>query len=365
MPSPYAYHLTDKTLTVFIGGKPLQADRSNPQWADIKAALKSADTTDDYLTALMTPIRRIADAVVGNSRITVRDNIVFFGDQVVDNVLSAKILDILNEDLDLEPWIKFAENCYANPSKFAQEELYLFLEKAELPITPDGCFIAYKRLRADFTDVYSGRFDNKVGSVVIMPGGRAAVDDRRHVTCSRGLHFCSKGYLDSFGGPILVLVKINPADVVSIPSDYHDTKGRCWRYEVVDVVDDRTAQSHRWPAISAGHNERWGYDPTDPQLAELDEPVDLMAGDIEAAGELPPAPADGQDVQAKRTKKPVTPERTEEPVVQSITHGAITLAKFNKLVKKHGTPTGVARALGMSAGTIQGWKTKLGWTPEA
>jgi len=30
-----------------------------------------------------------------------------------------------------------------------------------------------------------------------------------------------------------VIVKINPADVVAIPSDYKNTKGRCCRYEVV------------------------------------------------------------------------------------------------------------------------------------
>jgi hypothetical protein len=31
----------------------------------------------------------------------------------------------------------------------------------------------------------------------------------------------------------VVIVKINPADVVSIPSDYKNTKGRCCRYEVI------------------------------------------------------------------------------------------------------------------------------------
>jgi acyl carrier protein len=33
-----------------------------------------------------------------------------------------------------------------------------------------------------------------------------------------------------------MLVNINPADVVSIPADYKNTKGRCWRYEVVDEI---------------------------------------------------------------------------------------------------------------------------------
>jgi hypothetical protein len=34
-----------------------------------------------------------------------------------------------------------------------------------------------------------------------------------------------------------VIVKINPRDVVSIPTDYNDSKGRACRYEVVDEID--------------------------------------------------------------------------------------------------------------------------------
>jgi len=39
--------------------------------------------------------------------------------------------------------------------------------------------------------------------------------------------------LNHFGGERIVIVKINPADVVSIPSDYNDAKGRTCRYEVI------------------------------------------------------------------------------------------------------------------------------------
>ena len=30
-----------------------------------------------------------------------------------------------------------------------------------------------------------------------------------------------------------MILKINPRDVVSIPADYGDTKGRCCRYQVI------------------------------------------------------------------------------------------------------------------------------------
>jgi hypothetical protein len=146
----------------------------------------------------------------------------------------------------------------SNPSKRAVDELYGFLEKNNLPITPDGHFLAYKKVRDDYTDVHSGTMDNGVGQIVEME--RNEVDDNKDRTCSTGLHFCSQNYLNHFGGERIVIVKINPRDVVSIPSDYNDSKGRACRYEVIGelgvnpedafdkpVQENANNGSHAWP----------------------------------------------------------------------------------------------------------------------
>jgi hypothetical protein len=73
--------------------------------------------------------------------------------------------------------------------------------------------------------------DNSVGKVVEMERNR--VDDDKTQTCSTGLHFCGMSYLNHFGGERTVIVKINPRDVVSIPTDYNEAKGRACRYEVI------------------------------------------------------------------------------------------------------------------------------------
>jgi hypothetical protein len=126
------------------------------------------------------------------------------------------------------------ENMMTNPSFRAVNELYGFLEKNNLPITPDGHFLAYKRVRENYTDCHTGKMDNSVGKVVEME--RNKVDDNQNNTCSSGLHFCSENYLRSFGGERTVIVKINPRDVVSIPTDYDNSKGRACRYEVIGEV---------------------------------------------------------------------------------------------------------------------------------
>jgi hypothetical protein len=79
--------------------------------------------------------------------------------------------------------------------------------------------------------------DNSVGKIVEME--RNSVDDNSSNTCSSGLHFCSQEYLSSFGGERTVIVKINPRDVVSIPNDYNNSKGRACRYEVIGEVGVR------------------------------------------------------------------------------------------------------------------------------
>jgi hypothetical protein len=37
-----------------------------------------------------------------------------------------------------------------------------------------------------------------------------------------------------------MILKINPRDVVSIPVDYNDSKGRCCRYEVIGELGAET-----------------------------------------------------------------------------------------------------------------------------
>jgi hypothetical protein len=148
-------------------------------------------------------------------------------------VLTNRLIEMYHDGFPIEPLIAFMENLMSNPSKRAVEELYGFLEKGNLPLTPDGYFLAYKKVRQDFRDCHTGTMDNSVGQVVEME--RNAVDDDQNRTCSAGLHFCSKEYLPHFGGhdSRTVILKINPRDVVSIPTDYNNAKGRACRYEVI------------------------------------------------------------------------------------------------------------------------------------
>jgi hypothetical protein len=130
-----------------------------------------------------------------------------------------------------------------NPSSRAVQELYKFLEHKNLGISAEGTLIAYKALRNNYTDKHTGKFDNSVGNVLEMP--RNKVDDDKEHGCSYGFHAGSLKYATEFasGNDRVVLVEIDPADVVSIPTDCEFQKLRTCRYKVISEFE-RPLEEH-------------------------------------------------------------------------------------------------------------------------
>ncbi len=258
----YPYLLTEDTLTVFIDHQEYATSRTAPAWEQIKEQIKQEFVQKDVLIALLKPITAVIAAVQDDRDLTVRNGFVFWGDDKIHDSLSKRLLDVMSEQFPIEPWKLFVRNLFANPEKFAQQELYDWLESADLPITSDGSFLAYKIVDSNYKDLYTHTFDNSVGKTVEV--ARESVDPVRTNTCSRGLHFCSKGYLGHYGtssGSRVMIVKVNPADVVSIPVDYNYAKGRTWKYEVVGEVDYAIAADILWRAVD--DYDSWDSDEDD------------------------------------------------------------------------------------------------------
>lgn len=186
--------------------------------------------------------------------LVIEDGEISWNGKPFHNALSARLMSLYEQGLEFEPLANFMENVMQNPSYRAVNELYSFLEKNDLPITPDGCFMAYKRVKKNddgtLVDCYTRKIPNDVGKFVGMP--RNEVDDNPNNTCSYGLHFCSLEYLQrsGYGGSTnpIVLVKINPKDVVSIPIDYNNQKGRCCGY-TVSSLHEGTADDEAFDSV--------------------------------------------------------------------------------------------------------------------
>jgi hypothetical protein len=231
----YPFLIQGDNVVVVIDNKPHTINKTHITYQKVVDAIKAGDW--EAVKDAIEPKKIVLNYGKGN--VSIQGETLFWKGTELHTSLAVKMIEMLREGFPIEPMVMFMENLYQNPSKRAVTELYDFLEKGKLPITPDGHFLAYKKVRADYLDCHSGTMDNSVGQVVEME--RYEVDDNKDNHCSTGLHFCSKDYLNSFGGARTVIVKINPRDVVSIPADYNQTKGRACRYEVVGEIDQDKA----------------------------------------------------------------------------------------------------------------------------
>ena len=220
-------------ICAVIDGTTYTVESTHKNYTSILDAVKAKDW--DLFVSLIdltSPIKAYLAQSTSAGKVELNDGAITYEGEAIHNSLTDRILSFVKEGLPFEPLMNFLGNLMLNPSKRAVDELYDFLQVGELPITDDGCFLAYKTVRADYLDIHSGTYDNRVGKVCRMK--RNAVDEDKNRTCSSGLHFCSIAYLPYFseGGHTMIL-KINPRDVVAIPGDYKNTKGRCCEYEVV------------------------------------------------------------------------------------------------------------------------------------
>jgi hypothetical protein len=217
-------------IVAVINGKNFTATPDHPNYQKLLTNARAYDF--DQFVKNYDLVANVSMYISGD--VQIKDATFIYKGHVIHNTLTKRIINFMRNDLPFLPLVKLFENLLQNPSMRTVNELYDFLDLGELPITTDGHFLAYKNVKADYKDIHSGTFDNSVGSICEMP--RNLVDEDKDRTCSKGLHFCSIKYLphfaDSNGGHTMI-VKINPKDVVAIPADYNNTKGRTCRYEVI------------------------------------------------------------------------------------------------------------------------------------
>ena len=222
---------TDGFLTVVVDGKQHTILASNPLFASAVSAFQIKDF--DALMLALDPSRKFLNLYAKYEQIEVKDGTVFVDGDAIQSVVADRIINFLADGVDCLPIFKFITRLQLNPSKRAVDELYTFLEHKHLPLTETGTFLAYKAVRNDYTDKHTGKFFNGVGEVLSMP--RNKVDDDKNVGCSYGFHAGTLRYASEFasGSDKMVLVEIDPADVVSIPTDCQFQKLRTARYKVV------------------------------------------------------------------------------------------------------------------------------------
>jgi hypothetical protein len=196
-----------------------------------------------------------------DGRVTISNSKIFIDGDPIDPALEGHILRMLQEDgtpknaRDWASFGKFIENLYLNTSDFVRKQLFGWLSYENLngrgfTLTDDGCFIGYKgtggtpdaplsvnsgHAIVDGVEYNNSRIPNPIGSTIEMP--RSEVTDDPAVGCAAGLHVGTYSYAKGWSRGVLLTVKVNPRDVVSVPTDCAAQKIRTCRYKVIDTTE--------------------------------------------------------------------------------------------------------------------------------
>ena len=241
------YIISDSgVVNAFVGGEAYTFDKNHHNYNALIRHLKSGNVEHfEAAYDVASSVEHFCDGYVH-----VKNGTLNWNGIPMPELFTDRILDMKKEGFDFDSMLNFMCNLNDNPSDKSILELFDFMQNKNLPITQDGYFLAYKAVRPDFKDIYSGSIDNSVGEVVEVD--RSKVDSNRNRHCSAGLHVGAIDYVTSYGGINLdnhddndgdggnqiVICKVNPADVVSVPSDAKFQKLRACRYEVVAIFED-------------------------------------------------------------------------------------------------------------------------------
>jgi hypothetical protein len=257
----------ESNIVVFVPGEsPYVAHSSHPNF---DAIVEGAKDGDESVTALFDISESVGERFrLLTDRVSTKYGRLYLDGEEVADVLADHVLRFLDEGVaDWRPLVRFLEKVAANPSRHSRTQLYEWLARRDFTITDSGDIVGYKGVARDESDQlvsvnrgrafvsgveHKGAIPNPLGAVVTMP--RSDVQDNPAEGCSYGLHVGTYDYAKGWARGALLEVHVNPADVVSVPTDCDAAKIRTCRYVVVKTID----APHTAPVVFDDYGDEYG-----------------------------------------------------------------------------------------------------------
>lgn len=261
-------------IMVIVDNRPYTVNKNtHPFYTEIVTCIR--DRKWDDLPTYLDINRKLETWFEGNIKID--KEVVSYCGRPVPEAMGNMLVNLIKNKIDHTYFVKFIENLMKNPSKKSIDQLYIFLERNQMPITEDGCFMAYKAVDEGYMSKYADKVTGEkvrymIGDKPSMP--RNLISDDSDVMCDQGLHACSMEYLRSWSATHLMLVKINPANVVSIPKDHNFTKMRVCEMEVVAEVLDENGD--KWYKTANFNNDVLGNQMKGGGTTYTDEEIEAI-----------------------------------------------------------------------------------------
>lgn len=238
-----------KNITIYVDDKMYGTTNEDPSWNKIIAGVEANDPQ-------VVRFFNLADTAAEHfeylsDRVSIAHGKVYFDHELVGGELTEQIARFASAGVeDWQPLVNFYEKVMTNLQEHTREQLYRWLAQQNIAITSSGNFVAYKGVSigedgsylsinqgkaiVDGT-VHSGYIPNNLGSVVSMPPNEVTHDPSQG--CGPGLHAGTWQYASDWARGAVLEVEINPADVVSVPTDCNSAKLRVSRYRVVNATE--------------------------------------------------------------------------------------------------------------------------------
>jgi len=243
----------DNHWTVVLGGQPHQFDHTHPEYNGLCECVMAGDA-DEFVDLINT------GTVIENwseGNFAFRDGFLYYEDEQVASQPTERIINMIKNSWDYKPMLAYLDRLYQNVSNRAVQESYNWCSHKGLPISDDGMLIGYKGVslysgedrfdklgrplaEGDHVDKYTGTsFRNNIGDECSM--NRRGVSDNCNDGCASGLHVGTYEYAENWAGTngVVILVKFDPSDIVSVPTDCGYSKMRVSKYTVVSVAREQ------------------------------------------------------------------------------------------------------------------------------
>lgn len=221
------YTLAYGSLSIFYGDETITVTNSDNRYSKLRKACRDNDINTIFRLADLTSLMETE-----TSAFKMKGSRILLDGDPLPIELSTKIAGLVKSG-DTKTLENFWKRLKKNPDKRVRENLYKFLSEQGMALTEDGCFIAYKYVNKDFKDSHTGKLDYSPGKTVKLDRNKCNSDPNQ--SCSTGLHVGTWSYSGE-GQTTVLLTKIDPYNVVSVPNDYDCKKMRCCEVTSVKQV---------------------------------------------------------------------------------------------------------------------------------
>lgn len=272
-----AFSQSNSAITVFLDGQRYVIKDTDPGFGLIAESFRRPALDIEELRDLLDPRRLISRWSQGAFKVDDQGRVCDDRGPIPE-VLSQRVVALVAERRSPKSLLNFWERVSRNPSKRSVDQLFSFLEHTGIPLDEEGYFLAYKSVRSNFLDHHSGTWENRPGKTLSMP--RNEISDDPRTACHEGFHVGALSYAETFGprDRLIVVCRVDPADVVCVPYDESARKMRVCRYSVVGIHNGQSL-----PSTVIETSEV-------PQIPE-EQKVEVSSLEEERAAQAQPAPA--------------------------------------------------------------------------